>query len=152
MKKFRFKYPVIVWILLAAVLLLSVAGLCWNIFNLISVMPNDVLKQVLYGVIVALNGALVVLTVSVGVYGTYVIKGENLYSYFGFIRTKYEIKDIVEITHFKKTDKLVVYFKDEKYTVIVISPELYDDFVLAIREINKQIVYDKKIEGENTPD
>jgi hypothetical protein len=100
---------------------------------------------------VLLNAFLCVVAVSIAVHGAYVIKNDTLYAYFGIIPSKYEIKDIVEITHFKKTDKLVAYFKDGKYTVIVIDKNDYDDFVICIREVNRQIIFDKKIEGEDTP-
>ena len=53
--------------------------------------------------------------------------------------------------HFKKSDKLVIYFKDDSFTVIVISPEDYSDFVVALREVNPQIYYGVKIDGEDTP-
>jgi hypothetical protein len=151
MKKFRFKYPVSVWVLLALVLVLAVAGLIWNVYNFITYLPIDLVKGVLYGVIVLLNAFLCVLGVSVAVYGYYVVKNDALYAYFGIIPSKYEIMDIVEITHFKKSDKLVAYFKDGKYAVIVIDKADYDQFVLAVREINRQIIFDKKIEGEDTP-
>ena len=151
MKKFRFKYPVSVWILLALVLALSVAGLIWNVYNFITYLSTDIFKCVVYGLIVLLNAFLCVLAVSVAVYGVYAIKNDKLYAYFGIIPSKYEIMDIVEITHFKKTDKLVAYFKDGKYTVIVIDKNDYDDFVVSIREVNRQIIFDKKIEGEDTP-
>ncbi len=152
MKKFRFKYPVTVWVLLAVVLALSIAGLVWNAYNFISFLHGDLIKTITYSIIILLNAFLVALAVSVAVYGRYVVKNGKLYAYFGFIRTRYEIDDIVEITHFKKSDKLVAYFKDAKFTVIVIDVSEYDDFVLSVREINKLIIFDKKIDGENTPE
>ncbi len=152
MKKFRFKYSPVIWVLLCLVIALSLAGLGWNIFNFISFVHTDTIKTVLYAIVIALNAFLVFLAIAVATYGAYVIKDGNLYAYFGIIRSKYNVMDIVEITHFKKSDKLVAYFKDNKFTVIVISPSNYDDFVIAIREINKEIVFNKKIEGENTPD
>lgn len=152
MKKFRFKYPAVVWVLLAIVFALSVAGLIWNVYNFISFVNSDTVKTVLYSVIILLVAFLVVLTISVAVYGMYVIKGDTLYSYFGLVRSKFDINDITEITHFKKSDKLVVYFSDAKYTVIVIDKTDYDDFVVALREVNRKIIFDKKIEGEDTPD
>ena len=84
-------------------------------------------------------------------YGKYVVDGGYLYSYFGFIKSKIDISEIIEITHFKKSNKLVVYFKDGKYTVIVIASELYDNFVIAVRESNKSIIFDVKIDGEDKP-
>lgn len=152
MRKFRFKYPTVVWVLLAIVFALSIAGLVWNIYNFMSFVNTDTIKTALYSIIILLNAFLVILTVSVAVYGIYVIKGDILYSYFGLVQSKFDINDITEITHFKKSDKLVVYFSDAKYTVIVIDKTDYDDFVVALREVNRKIIFDKKIEGEDTPD
>ena len=149
MKKFRFNYSVAVWILLSLVLVLTCAGLGLNLFNLIEYSKLGAVKIALYSVIVLLNLALVVMDVSVMVYGCYVIKDGALYSNFGLIRTKSDVKDIVQISHFKKSDKLVVYFKDAKYTVIIICPEKYDDFIFSIREINPAILYESRIDGED---
>lgn len=151
MKRFRFNYPLSVWLLLSLILVLTGAGLGLNIFNLIEYSKLGIFKTVLYTIIVMLNLALVVLDVSVMVYGCYVINDGILYSYFGLIRTKTEIKDVVQITHFKKSDKLVVYFKDAKFSVIIISPEKYENFILAVREINPAVLYESKIDGEDTP-
>ncbi len=151
MKKFNFKYSTTVWVLLVLILLLCGAGLLWNVFNLTQYVFY-VSKIILYSILILINLFLVVLVISVMLYGKYVIEEKYLYAYFGFIRSKIEISNIVEITHFKKSDKLVIYFKDAKYTVIVISPEYYDDFILAIRNINKSIFYDVKVDGEDTPD
>ena len=62
-----------------------------------------------------------------------------------------DINDVVQITHFKKSDKLVLYFKDAKYTVVIISPEKYEDFIFALREENRQIIYDSRTDGEDEP-
>ena len=48
---------------------------------------------------------------------------------------------------FTKTNKLVVYFKDDRYTVIVVKPEWYNEFVKEICNANKDIRYD-----DSTPD
>lgn len=152
MKSFRFRYSNTVWILLSLVLVLSLTGLIWNIFNLIEFLPTGSYKVGTYSIIVALTALLTVLVVSVMVYGRYVIKDGKLYSYFGFIRSKMEINDIICLTHFKKSDKLVAYFKDGTYTVIVISPDFYEEFISSVRKVNPSILYDAKIDGEDTPE
>lgn len=149
MKKFTFKYTATVWALLTIVLVLSLIGLIWNVFNFISFIDAGAFKITIYLLISVLTAILLVIVLSVMIYGRYVIKDGNLYSYFGIIKSKTPISDVVEITHFKKSDKLVVYFKDAKYTVIVIAPELYDQFVLSLREHNKSIIFDAKIDGED---
>ena len=61
------------------------------------------------------------------------------------------MKDVTEITHFKKSDKLVLYYKPDKYVVIVIDPLCYDDFVKTVRQINPMIIFDSQIDGEELP-
>lgn len=151
MKTFRFKYSLTVWILLSLVLIFTITGLIWNVFNLIEYSWAGTFRIVTYALIILIIGFLAVLVLSVMLYGRYVIKDGYIYTYFGFIKSKTDIKDVVQITHFKKSDKLVIYFKDKKFTVIVIAPELYEKFILAIREENHAVVYDARIDGEDTP-
>lgn len=150
MKKFRFKYAPSVWVLLIAVLLFSVGGLIWNIFNLVELYSfKKTINIISYAIIILITCALTIFVLSVIFYGNYVIKGDFLYVYFGFFKTKYKIEDIVCISLFKKSNKLVAYFKEQTYTVIVIDESFYDEFVLSIRKINQQIIYDTKIDGED---
>ncbi len=152
MKSFKFKYSTAVWVLLAIVLILSAVGIVWNVFNFITFLSESIFKSVSYALIILLTAFLLVFVLSVIFYGRYVIKDGYLIQYFGFLKTKTSLKEIVEITHFKKSDKLVVYFADRKYTVIVIAKECYDPFILAVRTVNPAVVYDVKIEGEDTPE
>lgn len=152
MKKFRFNYSALIWTLIALVVLLSAGGLCFNVINVISYWGQSSFKTIVYVLIVILNAALTALALSVMLMSKYVIKDGKLHSYFGFIRTQVKIDDIVQITHFKKSDKLVIYYKDAKYTVILLSPKLYESFILSLREENRKILYDARTDGENTPD
>ncbi len=136
---------------MGAVLALSVIGLIWNIFSLIEYIAVDAVKIVGCSFIILFNLALTVLVISVMTCGNYVIKDKTLLCCFGLIRTPFNIDDIVGITHFKKSNKLVVYFKDKKYTVIVISSSQYEEFIMTMREINHNIIYDTRIDGEDTP-
>ena len=150
MKSFKFKYSATVWLLLSLILALSIIGAAWNAFNLTQYSWST-FKVITYSLLTAMTAALAVFVLSVMISSKYVVKGEYLYTRFGFIFNKVKIEEIVEITHFKKSDKLVVYFSDAKYSVIVIPPENYGAFVIAIREVNKSAVYDVKIDGEDTP-
>ena len=151
MKSFRFKYSTAVWVLLAIVLILSAVGIVWNVFNFMTFLEESTLKSISYALIVLLTAFLLIFVLSVIFYGRYVIKDGELIQYFGFLKTKTPLKEIVEITHFKKSDKLVVYFSDRKYTIIVIDKQYYEPFILVVRTENPSIVYDVKIEGEDTP-
>lgn len=149
-KSFKFRYAPSVIVLLLIVLILSLVGCGWNILNLIEYSFLGTFKIVTYTLIILVTAFLAVTVVCITVYGRYVIKGNLLYTCFGYIKSKTDINDIIGVTHFKKSNKLVAYFKDEKYTVIVITPEEYQTFISTIREINPKIVYDARIDGEDT--
>lgn len=152
MKRFNFKYSAFLWALLVLVLLLSGAGAGWNIYNAIYFMPISGIQGGLYILISVLSFAVFILAVSMMVYGCYTVKDGFLVANFGLIRSKSKIEDIIEITHFKKSDKLVVYYKEGAFSVIMISPKNYDDFVLSLREVNPEISFDSRIDGEDTPE
>ncbi len=152
MNGFRFRYSKSVWVLLIIALLLSALGVGWNVLNLVTFLNEGVLKVVAYSLIILLTTLLFVFVVSVMVYGRYVVKDGNLIQYFGLLANKTPLSDIQSIIHFKKSDKLVVYFKDAKYTVIVIAPAEYDDFINCLRKNNPSIAYDTRIDGEDLPE
>ncbi len=150
MNTFRFKYTKTVWVLIALILLITAGGLAFNIYNIISFFDNDTFKTVVYFIITALNALLFAFAVSVVFFSKYVVKGDMLFCYFGVIKTKNKIADIVQITHFKKSEKLVVYFQDAKFSVVVIAKEYYEAFTKAIREINNNVIADVNHQDEKT--
>ncbi len=149
MKKFRFKYSPIVWVLICLVILLCAGGFAWNVFNLAKGNLSNTFNVISYSFLCIITFGLIVFAISLLVYGKYVIKNGKLYTYFGFIRFKIDISDIICITLFKKSNKLVIYLKEQYYSVIVISPDDYNDFALSLREQNREIYYDMKIDGED---
>lgn len=148
---FKFKYSALVWVLLACVLALSLVGLIWNAYNLIYFINSSVDKITSYSLIVLAIGALFVIALGVVFFGRYTVKNGVFCMHLGFFATKYSTDEITEIVHFKKSDKLVVYFSDQKYMVVMIANENYDNFVLALRNQNPKIAYNSMIDGEDTP-
>ena len=114
MKSFRFKYTVLIWVLLTAILCLSLAGVGWNIFNVIEFSRLNAVKTTTYSIILVFSALLCIVVIGVMLYGKYVIKDGKLYTCFGFIRTKIEVEKITAVIHFKKSDKLVIYFNQNK--------------------------------------
>ncbi len=146
--KFRFKFSPLIYGLLALVVALSIAGLAWNIYNLFAVQNQGALQTVSYVVIGVISLAVLAISLGVLLFGYYVIKGTKLYVYFGFIRTFVDLNDVIAITHFKLSDKLVIYYKDEKFSVITISPKKYDDFISAVLKINGNVIFSSKEKEE----
>lgn len=141
MKKFRFSYSPIVKILIAAVIVIAAAGLTLNIVTVVKYAKSDTLLTVVYGVLSVLTALLLIEAIAIAFYGLYSIKGGFLYSFFGLIYSKTDVNDIIAVQVFNQTRKLVVYFKDEKFSVIIVAPEKYDDFIAALIKANPEIKY-----------
>ena len=140
MKSFRFRFHPSVWFLFAVALLLSGAGTTFNVYNTVQYFPFGATKVLPYILVAVISAAIFVTCLSMVVYSKYVVKDGYLISFFGFIRSKTAISDLSGFSLFKKTNKLVAYFKNGKYTVIVVSPAAFDDFVAAVREFDKTII------------
>ena len=141
MKKFRFSYSPIVKILIATVIVIAAAGLTLNIVTVVKYAKSDTLLTVVYGVLSVLTALLLIEAIAIAFYGLYSIKGGFLYSFFGLIYSKTDVNDIIAVQVFNQTRKLVVYFKDEKFSVIIVAPEKYDDFIAALIKANPEIKY-----------
>lgn len=148
MNKFKFAYGKSVWVLIALAIPLFAAGLVWNIYNLVVLANEGIFNVLAYSLSSIVCGGLLAFCVSVAIYGRYVFKNGYLYLYLGFIRTKTKAEDIVQITHFLKSDKLVMYTKDAKYFVAVIRPEFYSEFIAALKRANPNVVYNATEERE----
>lgn len=148
---FSIKYSVIVWALLCLVFVLSLSGLIWNIFNLIYFLNAGVIKILTYAMLIVATATLFGLVLSVILFGKYTVKNGVLCMHMGIFKNKINIDEIAEITLFKKSNKLVVYSLDSKFIIVLISPNDYDSFVMAMREQNPKIIYSTRIDGEDTP-
>ena len=62
---------------------------------------------------------------------------------------KTDVKDIVQITHFLKSDKLVIYFKDAKFSAIIISTVLYGDFTRTLSSVKAAVISDSSSEDQS---
>ena len=151
MKSFRFKYSVTVWVLLSVILAVSMAGMVWNIFCITQYVGINTKRVISGAILCVLSLVLFTLSFSIMIYGKYVIKNGNLNSYLGIIKSSFDLTALTEIIHFKKSNKLVAYFGEKTFVIILIAPELYEQFILAVREINPKISYNVKIDGEDTP-
>ena len=139
--RYRFRFHPSIWVLLSFAILLSLAGVGWNIYNVIVYASFDAGRVVPYIIVLIVAAFFSVLSVSMAIFSGYVVKNKFIYFRFGVIGSKIAVSDVSQFTHFKKSDKLVVYFKSGRYSVIVISPINYDAFVSAVRAYDRNIIY-----------
>ena len=155
MKKFKYSFPRLTLILIIAGLAVCLAGFIVNLYVCItqgiSYAVNPALPIVLYILMFFITIVAGGLLVSVLCSSYYSVNKKTLRTAFGFIRSSYDVKQIDIVVLDRETNKLMVYFKDESYIIIVIKPSQYTDFVQAILDVNPSIEY--AIQSvENTPD
>lgn len=94
--------------------------------------------------IVIIVASLLAITIfsSILLRSTYKLTDSELILWFGFIKSSYKLQDMESIHLFTKSNKLVIYFKDEHYTVIVVKPEWFNEFTKDICSRNPKIRYD----------
>lgn len=114
--------------------------------NLYSELSVQLVLQ--YAVVLLVAVLALVIFISVLAHSVYKITDKQIVLRFGIIKSVYTIADIVKIHRFTKTNKLVLYFKDQRFTVVVVKPEWYGDFVQDILARGKHIEYETSEEEE----
>ena len=140
---FRHRFTPLIWVLLSLVIAISLVGIGFSIYNVsFNVKANDNGRTVFSVIILLVNLLLLLFTLSVMLFSRYTFKNNCLYCYFGLISVKYKISDIVQFTHFRLSNTLVAYFIDQRYTVIIISPENFGELVKKARELKPDIIFE----------
>jgi uncharacterized protein YpmB len=129
-------------------LLLSVFGFVMNIIRIVNFKNPAVFDYISVVLMLLVTVLLAVIIITVMLSSNYQLTKDKLVSKFGIVKSEILIKNITQIVHFKKTDKLVVYFDKEKYSVIVVKKDWYDDFITAILKYNPKIMYNSKSDTE----
>ncbi len=154
MKTFKFKLLPLSFVLLILVMALSIVGVIFNVMNIISLFRSSFTKPINvigYAFMILVAVLLFIISISITLNSKYQVKKDKIILYFGIFKSKYEIESVLEFAHFKKSDKLVMYFKNSEYTVINVSTEVYGQFIEAVRENNREIIYRTETDGEDAP-
>ncbi|MBR0189538.1 MAG: hypothetical protein IJQ23_04050 [Clostridia bacterium] len=141
MKKFVFKYSALAWVMIVVIAALFATSTAINFYDAVSFWGENTAKTVIAITVAAISFFAFVSAVAAAVYGRYIVKGNYLYCRFGFFYTKTKIADIFQVTEFTALNKLVMYYKDEKYSVAVISEKYYGEFYEALKAVNPDIIY-----------
>lgn len=139
MKKYKFRFSTLILCVFALGLALCAAGLGLNIFRFVSQGAETPYEWMQYLILLFVSILLAVIIIAMLIKSQYVITETQLIVQFGIIRSKYEIAKITSVHLFKGAGKLAVYFKDNKYTAIVIKEQEYDDFVQTLTSKNEKI-------------
>ena len=149
MTDFKLEYKSIVKTFLVLAFFICTAGIIFNLISVIEYSKMSILKTVTYSILLACTIFICVIIVSLLFFSKYTIKNNFVVLWLGFIRFKSPIENIVSITHFKKTNSLVVYFNNAEYSVIMIKREFFESFIDSLTKQNPKIIIDVSSVKEN---
>ncbi len=142
MKTYKFKFSKLVLFLCFLAIAVALAAIAFTIYRIYMYgfsSPTLVIQHVAILIIAVLA---IIIFISLLIRSVYKITDKEIILWFGIVKQVFKIADIESIHLFTKTNKLVIYFKDEKYTVIVVKPEWYNEFTKEIIARNDKIRYD----------
>ena len=142
MKTYRFKLSVAATVGCVAGILLGLAGIGVTAYRIYKYGFSSAQLIIQHVVVLLVSALAIAVFAAILIRSVYKLTDKTLVLWFGFIKSAYRIADIESVHLFTKTNKLVLYFKDEKYTVIVVKPEWHNDFIKEILSKNADIRYD----------
>lgn len=137
-KYFKYKFTTTMFVLLIVALVLCVAGLAVSIFRIYNQGVHEFIDALQSPLLIVICVFAIVFIISVMAKSQYVVTEKHYISQFGFVKSRFLIKDVTAIELDSDTKKLTV-FVGEQYMVLSIVPEQNDAFVQAMREMNKKI-------------
>lgn len=139
-KSFKYRFTTTMKILLIVALVLCAAGLAVSIYRIWHEGIDEFIDALQSPLLIAICLFAIAFIISVLIKSQYEVTDKHYISRFGFVKSRYLIKDVTKIELDSDTKKLTV-FVGEEYMVLSICPDQNDAFVQAMREANKKIEF-----------
>ena len=152
MKSYKFKFSKLVLVLIGVAIAAALAAIGYTIYRIYRYGFSTPLLVIQHVAVLIVAVLAIVIFVSLLIRSVYKITDTEIVLWFGIVKQTFKIADIESIHLFTKTNKLVLYFKDEKYTVIVVKPDWYNEFTKEILARNDKIRYDVSTTDEDERD
>ncbi len=145
MKTFKYKFTTTTLVFIYLGLVLSVAGVALNTYNILAervwLYANNSLPVIRYALVYFISVALAVILVSLLLSSYYSVDEKYFKTSFGIIKSSYDVKTIKVINLDRATNKLSVYFDEDKFIVVVVKKEWHDEFIEALLKVNPEIEF-----------
>ena len=148
---FKYKFTKVFYALFIAGILLATVCIGENVRRFILLLSTSDASATNYvasalSVIIGILGFIFIIPAMIS--SKYEIKKQELITKWGLITNKTNAKNITQITFFRITEKLVIYYDDDTYSNVCIDKNEFDDFVKALRDINPKIFYSLDTENQ----
>lgn len=142
MKSYKFRFSKLVLVLIGLAIAAALAAVAYTVYRIYLYGFSSPLLVIQHVAVLIVAVLAIVIFVSLLIRSVYKITDTKIILWFGIVKQTFKIADIESVHLFTKTNKLVIYFKDDKYTVIVVKPEWYNEFTKEILARNDKIRYD----------
>ena len=137
-KYFKYQFRPIMLVLAIAVLLLCVAGIGVSVYRIVTFGIRQFSDALQAPLLILISLLCMTVVIALLIKSQYIVD-ENYYTVqFGFIKSKFPIKEVTAMELNSDTKKLTVYVGEE-YSVLSLSPLWVDDFIAALRKANPNI-------------
>ncbi len=139
MKKYKFQFSKTMYAVFILGALLCLAGVGASIYRIASGSVATDYDWIGVCVMIFACLFLVALIISMLIRSVYVVDEKYFTLWLGFIRTRYELKQINSVHLFEGAGRLVVYYKDNGYAAVVIKRDEFDDFIQTVTKFCDKI-------------
>lgn len=146
---FKIKFSKIIFILAIAVLVVCAIGIGVSVWRIVDMGIKGFTDALKYPFFIVICVFCAVTVTCILCDSRYIVENKTLVAKYGFIKSKYEIKNITSIVQNTEEKKLTLYF-GEQFMLINISPEWLEKFVRALLDANPDIDYSFTL-SDNVP-
>ncbi len=137
-KRFQYKLTKTMILLALAVILLCGVGIGISVYRVITFGIHDFTDTLQSPFLIAVCLFCIAIVVSILIKSQYVVSPTHYVIQFGFIKSKFLIKEITSLELNTTTNKLTVYV-GEQFSVLSVNESWRDEFIAAIREVKPEI-------------
>ncbi len=139
-KRFPYKLTTTMLALSIAVIALCLGGIAASLYRIIKFGVHGVTNYLQSPLLIAISLLGIAVVVGILIKSEYVVDKDTFYIRFGFIKSKFSIKEVTSLILDTDTQKLTVYF-GEQFMVLSMNASWNDACIKAIREANPDIEF-----------
>lgn len=140
-KTFPIKFTKSIIIAAIAVLILCVVGIGVSAYNIAKYGVAEFSDVLIYPFLILVSVFCIVVVVAVLIKSQYVVEDKTFITQFGFVKSKFAIKDFTAITLDTDTTKMTVNVGEEYFVLSLLKKEQNEELVRALLAVNPNIEY-----------
>ena len=139
-KYFKYKFTKLMIGLAIASIVLCLGGIAISIYRITTYGLRELTDYLTSPLLIGICLLCIAIVIALLIRSRYIVTQEHYITQFGFLKSKFPIKDITAVVLDTSKNKLTIKM-GEQYSILSLSPEWTHDFVQALRNANPQIDY-----------